>query len=188
MFVPGGILMRGADAGNGIGSEAAMRWHLIHTKPRLERCALENLERQGYACYLPLISVEKLRRRTLLLVDEPLFPRYLFIRLGMDHLAKSWGPIRSTRGVSRLVSFGAEPARVADELIAFLQEKEAARRAEPERLFAPGDSVRLQEGPFVGMEGIYQMTDGERRAMVLIDFLNKPLAVRVAPTGLCKID
>ncbi|MDR0735595.1 MAG: hypothetical protein LBF51_01965, partial [Zoogloeaceae bacterium] len=31
-----------------------MHWHLIHTKIRLERRALENLERQGYECYLPL--------------------------------------------------------------------------------------------------------------------------------------
>jgi hypothetical protein len=25
-----------------------MHWYLVHTKPRRERCALENLQRQGY--------------------------------------------------------------------------------------------------------------------------------------------
>jgi transcriptional antiterminator RfaH len=165
----------------------AMRWYLIHTKPRQEKCALQNLERQGYPCYLPLIPSEKLRRRTLALVDEPLFPRYLFIHLGLDHSAKSWGPIRSTRGVTRLVSFGAEPARVEDALIAFLQERETALQTEPERLFTPGEPVRLQEGPFSGIEGVYQMADGEHRVMVLIDFLSKPLTVRVSPAGLRKM-
>ncbi|MDR1349182.1 MAG: transcription/translation regulatory transformer protein RfaH [Zoogloeaceae bacterium] len=162
------------------------RWYLIYSKLRQEKCALENLERQGYVGYLPFIPVEKLRQGTLTLVDEPLFPRYLFIHLGLDHSAKSWGPIRSTRGVTRLVCFGMEPAKVEDDLIAFLKKKEAALRAEPERLFVPGDPVRLQEGPFFGIEGIYQMTDGERRALVLIDFLSKPLTVRVSPAGLCK--
>ncbi|MDP3335894.1 MAG: transcription termination/antitermination NusG family protein, partial [Rhodoferax sp.] len=30
-----------------------MNWYLIHTKPRLEKCALENLQNQGYTCFLP---------------------------------------------------------------------------------------------------------------------------------------
>ena len=56
-------------------------WYLIHTKIRQERVALENLERQGFESFLPLIRVEKLRRSALVVVEEPLVPRYLFIRL-----------------------------------------------------------------------------------------------------------
>ena len=37
-------------------------WYLIHTKVRQERCAQDNLERQGYTCFLPQIRAEKLRR------------------------------------------------------------------------------------------------------------------------------
>ena len=94
-----------------------MHWYLVHTKPRQEKCALENLHRQGYQCYLPTIPAEKLRQGLLTVADEPLFPRYLFIRLGQGDTAKSWAPIRSTKGVSRLVSFGVEPAKVADNLV-----------------------------------------------------------------------
>jgi transcriptional antiterminator RfaH len=39
--------------------------------------------------------------------------------------------------------------------------------------------VRLTEAPFAGIEGIYQMADGERRVMVLIEILSKPVAVCV---------
>lgn len=56
-------------------------WYLIHSKPRQEDLALDNLQRQGYECYLPLISIEKLRRKLLVPADEPLFSRYFFIRL-----------------------------------------------------------------------------------------------------------
>ena len=31
------------------------------------------------------------------------------------------------------------------------------------------------------------MADGERRVMVLIEILSKPVAVRVAPASLCKV-
>ena len=163
-----------------------MHWYLVHTKPRQEKCALDNLHRQGYQCYLPTLPSEKLRQGLLTVSDAPLFPRYLFIRLGMGDTAKSWAPIRSTKGVSRLVSFGIEPAQVDDGLIELLRTQEALVQTDPARLFKPGERVRLTEAPFAGIEGIYQMADGERRVMVLIEILSKPVAVRVAPASLRK--
>jgi len=118
--------------------------------------------------------------------DEPLFPRYLFIRLGHRDSAKSWAPIRSTKGVSRLVSFGIEPARVDDGLIELLRMQEASVQTEPERLFNPGERVRLIDGAFAGIEGIYKMTDRESRVMVLIEILSKPVVIRTAPGSLRK--
>jgi transcriptional antiterminator RfaH len=167
--------------------DAAMHWYLVHTKPRQETHALENLERQGYQCYLPTLLSEKLRRGALAVEDEPLFPRYLFIRLGQDNSAKSWAPIRSTKGVSRLVCFGVAPAKVDDGLIELLRAQEASMRGEPQRLFKPGERVLLTETPFAGIEGIYQMTDGERRAMVLIEIMSKMVAVRTSPSSLRKV-
>ncbi len=163
-----------------------MHWYLVHTKPRQEKCALDNLHQQGYQCYLPTILAEKLHQGLLTIAEEPLFPRYLFIRLGRGDSAKSWTPIRSTKGVSRLVSFGIEPARVDDGLIELLRMQEASVRAEPEPFFKPGERVRLTQAPFAGIEGIYQMADSERRVMVLIEILSKPVAVRVAPASLRK--
>jgi transcriptional antiterminator RfaH len=163
----------------------AMNWYLIHTKPRQEKCALLNLEQQGYECYLPLLPSEKLRRDTLAVADEPLFPRYLFIRLNKGEPAKSWSPIRSTRGVSRLVSFGAEPAKVDDRLVETLRARE--NTFQPQRLFTPGERVTLTDGAFAGIEAVYQMADGENRAMVLIELLSKPVRMRVAPASLRKV-
>ncbi len=70
-----------------------MHWYLVHTKPRQEKCALENLERQGFQCYLPTFSAEKLRRGVIVVADEVLFPRYLFIRLGLGVSTQSWAPM-----------------------------------------------------------------------------------------------
>jgi transcriptional antiterminator RfaH len=97
-----------------------------------------------------------------------MFSRYLFIRLDTEQT--NWSPIRSTMGVSRLVSFGNRPAAVADELIQALQT--LPQRA-PERLFQLGQSIKIVSGPLKGIEGIFQQADGEHRAMVLIDLMNK---------------
>lgn len=165
-------------------------WYVAYTKPKQEKCALENLERQGYECYLPMLPVEKIARGALSVLEEPLFPRYLFIRqvdrAESGQAARSWVPIRSTKGVSRLVSFGSEPARVSDDLVAFLRSQQDVVTQAPRRLFNAGDRVQMTEGAFAGIEGIYQMADSERRAMVLIELLSKPVTVRVSPATLRK--
>lgn len=164
-----------------------MGWYLIHTKPRQEKCALQNLEQQGYVCYLPLLRVEKLHQNSLEVTEEPLFPRYLFSRLDTGNFAKSWSPIRSTKGVSRLVSFGSEPAKVDDRLIEMLQVQERAIAIQPQRLFASGERVRLTDGVFAGIEGVYQMANGKSRVIVLIELLSKSVQLSVSPANLRKI-
>jgi transcriptional antiterminator RfaH len=165
-----------------------MDWYLVHTKPRQEKQALQHLQQQGYECYLPLLPVEKLSQGAITVAPEPLFPRYLFIHLGHESHTKSWGPIRSTRGVSRLVFFGHEPAKVHVELIEQLRQYEAMmQQAEPQALFNPGQRVRLMGTPFAGLEGIYQMAEGERRVLVLIEMMSKPVTLRIMPTALRKL-
>ena len=164
-----------------------MHWYLVQTKPRQEQCALDNLQRQGYECYLPTLRAEKIRQGAGAVVAEPLFPRYLFIRLSQENSAPSWAPIRSTKGVTRLVSFGVEPAKVADSLVQAVRAQEANAQSQPAPLFQPGDRVRLTEAPFAGIEGIYQMAEGERRVMVLIELMSRPVRVPVAPASLRQV-
>ena len=165
---------------------ATSAWFLVRSKPRQEAVALANLARQGFESYLPLFSTEKLVRRKSTVVQEPMFARYLFVRLDTTGQGQSWSPIRSTVGVSELVCFGSRPARVDDALIATLREREAAQQASPTTLFAHGGSVRITEGAFAGLEAIYQMNDAEGRAMVLLDLLSKPVAMTIDAASLRK--
>jgi transcriptional antiterminator RfaH len=161
-------------------------WYLIHTKIRQERVALENLERQGFECFLPLIRAEKLRRGSLQIIQEALFPRYLFIRLGTGLESQSWAPIRSTLGVGRLVTFGQIPAKIDDELIAAMQSQSEGSEVVL-RHFEPGEQVVVTDGPFVGVEAIYQMADGEGRVMLLLNILSKQVKMTVSPASVRKI-
>ena len=152
-----------------------MHWYLVHTKPRQEKCALENLMRQGFQCYLPTLPSEKLRQGVLTVADEPLFPRYLFVWLEAGQ--NKWPVIRSTRGVVRLVEFGGQPARVSTALIDALKEQPAPSKP----LFEPGDHLKVVEGPFTGIQAellrVYEMPDGEARVMVLMEIMSRPQQV-----------
>lgn len=164
-----------------------MYWYVIHTKPRQEQRALLNLEQQGYECYLPVLAIEKLHQGVLSVAVEPLFSRYLFIRLDVSQSGKSWSPIRSTKGVSHLVTFGKEYAKVDEKLIDALRSQGDVLYNQPQRLFAEGERVMVTDGPFAGIEAIYQMSDGESRAMVLIELLSKPTQLKISPANLSKI-
>ena len=168
-------------------TKPTMHWYVIHTKPRQEQRALLNLQQQGYSCYLPLLAIEKLRHGALTVVHEPLFSRYLFIELDTSQAGPSWGPIRSTLGVSRLVTFGMEPATISAELIEQLRTFNQTARSTPERMFRQGDLVQIKYGPFAGVEGIYQLDDGDRRAMVLIELLSKASSLAISPGSLRKL-
>ena len=156
-----------------------MNWYVVHTKPRQESRALLNLERQGYDCFLPTITKKKVGQTALELVTEPLFSRYLFISLDTDLHSKSWSPIRSTLGVSKLVTFGSEPAKVHGHLIRQLKNLELDLNSKPQSPFQTGDRVTIRDGAFAGIEAIYQMDDGEARAMVLIELLHRPTRMAI---------
>lgn len=158
-------------------TSATTAWYLVHTKPRQEDVALANLQRQGYQCYLPQMRIERIRRRKAEIATEPMFPRYLFIRLDSSDQGKSWSPIRSTLGVNQLVHFGARAAKVEDALVELLRQREQTMPLDP--MFHSGDSVIITDGPFAGIEAIYQTADAERRAFILLEILSKPVSMQI---------
>ena len=50
---------------------------MVHTKPRAEARAFENLERQGFEVFLPMITLQKVRRAKLANVSVPLLLKEL---------------------------------------------------------------------------------------------------------------
>jgi len=161
-------------------------WYVVHTKPRQELLALENLESQGYCCYLPQLKLKKPKARKLIVIDEPMFPRYLFI--GADALFEKKGTsfIRSTKGVHELVRFGTEPAEIKFELLKGIFDREQQQHSSPIDPFKAGDCVRVVDGPLAGIETIYQAETGEERSMILLKLLNRPLQVQIATAQLRK--
>ncbi len=165
-------------------SPATLSWYVVHTKIHQEALAMTNLNRQGFECYIPMIKMEKLRRHKATLVEEPMFPRYLFIRLDTSGSGPSWSPIRSTLGVSQLVRFGGQPAVVDSKLIELLRTREQV--GQPERLFKSGEKVVVADGPFAGIEAIFKTADAESRSMILLEMLSKPVAMRIETASLRK--
>jgi len=155
-------------------------WYLIYTKAKQEAVALKHLDQQAYRVYLPTHHARRRLRTQYTFVTEPLFPRYLFIALNTE--TDNWGPIRSTRGVAKLIRFGGIPAKVPTELVELLKEQEMDRLQDGVSLpqFKKGDRVQIMEGVMAGYEGIFDAKTGTKRAAVLLGIADRYTRVQVS--------
>jgi transcriptional antiterminator RfaH len=164
-------------------------WLLLQVKPRQELRALENLERQKGDCYCPQIQVDKLSRGKRIQVEETLFPGYLFINAQPEHNGLTYTSIRSSRGVSKIVCFGAEPIKIPEALIQQLKLREqgGVTYAKAGGLPQSGDKIDILEGPFEGLQAVYSRTDGRQRSIVLINLLHQKTPLSLANTQIKKL-
>lgn len=156
------------------------RWYLVQCKPKQDFRALENLKLLGYECLLPTVEAERISRGKWLVQVEPLFPGYLFIEL--DVLYDNWMPIRSTRGVCRIVRFGEKPLPVPIEIIRFLHYQRSPMR----QVLQPGDRVIVDWEGTKGIEAVFLTKEGIERSLILLKILQRELQISV-PTRKLKL-
>ena len=165
------------------GMDDQPHWYVIHCKGGESFRAAEHLANQGYAIFHPVLKVQKKRGGKLVWLDEPLFPHYLFIHL--DRVASNWRPIRSTRGVLRIVTFGQHPLPVDDELIATLRNHATASEENSVNVyFKAGENVEITDGPFKNLQAVFANHKGEERAIVLLNLLNRQQRLEIPVTSL----
>ncbi|MEH6388820.1 MAG: transcription/translation regulatory transformer protein RfaH [Pseudomonas profundi] len=152
-----------------------LQWYVVQCKARQEARAEDNLRNQHIPCYRPVRTVEAIRHGKRVLIEEALFPGYVFVHL--CRLTDSWHTIRSTRGVLRLVAFADTPVPVASGLIDQIKQRLAATTDHP--LFEPGSPVTLTEGPFKDLDAIFSKADGEERVIILLNVLQRQQTLSV---------
>ena len=147
-------------------------WFAVATKPRSEAIANEHLTRQGYECLLPRLRRVRRSAGGLKNLVECLFPNYIFLQADTDHT--SLAPVRSTRGALGLVRFGGVPAEIPSAVIDNIRSRMDAHdgfvRLDAPDLH-PGQKVRLTDGPFSGLDGVFVLHEGMERVRVLLEFL-----------------
>lgn len=160
--------------------ESGPRWYVVQTHANAEAKATSNLERQGFAVYLPRYLKRRSHARRVDAVARPLFPRYLFVAI--DLATQGWRSIQSTLGVSHLVCWGGQPASVADGVIDALKAREdeagfvkLSRRPD----FLPGDRVRVIEGAFADSLALVEGVSDRDRVAILLDMLGRKVRVLV---------
>lgn len=162
---------------------AQSTWYLVYSKPRQEFIAAEQLNRQGYVTYLPVCEHRTRTGRKaspeLQGAAEPMFPRYVFVQTGRAQ--QSLSPVRSTRGVCTLVSFGFGPVTVSPDVIEHVRHVEALRASVDQLNLPPmtvGQQVRLRHESLQALQGLVTAVAGER-VTLLLNILGRDKCLKV---------
>lgn len=157
-----------------------MPWIVVRTQSRKEAWAKQNIERQNAECYVPRLSE-----------TEAMFPGYIFARTETG----IWRFLQGTYGVMSIVMQGDGPAPLDPAEIALLRSLEREGFVElPEwhyaqdALFRAGDSVRVSEGPFIGLKGVVEGMSPHERVYVLLDMLGRKTPVELSTEALERVD
>lgn len=154
-------------------------WYSARTKPKHEHIAAANVRRNLLLpVFFPRLRLEKMTRRGIVRVSEPLFPCYIFIRCVVEDRVNE---IQHLSGISRLVQFGGKFPQVADAIIEELQawfNQDEVMAVESQ--LAPGDEVTVAAGAFAGMTAqVLKSLPAKKRVQILLEILGRPTTVEV---------
>ena len=153
-------------------------WYLAQLKPNSVKIAERNLKRQGFQTFLPVEEVTKRAKSKFVTAEQPMFPGYIFV--AFDTATGGWRAINSTNGITRLVSFGKDPAQVPLDIISGLMLRcDAKGKLLPPKLLKPGDQVTLTHGPFADFVAEVEKIEPDRRVWVLLDIMGGKTRVAV---------
>lgn len=158
-------------------------WYVAQTQYAQEKRAQQHLDNQGVTCFLPLYTAQIITPMLLLgkpqtkaVSPQALFPGYIFIRFDPEVIHTT--TIKSTRGVSSLISFGGMPSVVPDEVIERLKSHDCLSPMPDAPVH--GDRVEVLSGVFEGLEAVWDEPNGARRAMLMLTLMNQVVRVPVS--------
>ena len=150
--------------------DSVIAWYVLRTKPRSDRIAFENLEKNGYNVFFPEIDIPitgQMYKRT------PLFPGYLFIRLDPQ---KSWPLVELIPGVLGWLRSDGKIPSIGDEVISELR-KRVKFIADDGGLwtkFKPGQIVRVVSGKLEGLARVVEEPRSpESKVRVLLEIMGR---------------
>jgi len=166
--------------------EPGLRWYAIQIKVNRERDVERRLTDLGLEVFQPWMRARRRIGSKFHWVNVPLFPGYVFCRLDMVLSGKA---ARYSPGVKDFLTFGSRLAEVGEDIIRALRERcpDGVAQIDPVKA-KPGDTVRINEGPFSGLEAIFeQKLKGAERVAVLLDILGRQTRIVLPSETIVKI-
>jgi transcriptional antiterminator RfaH len=158
--------------------EDQQRWVAVNTHANREQFAVDNLARQAFTTYCPLITKRVRHARQARDVLRPLFPGYVFVEV--DPNPQQWRPILSTFGVRSLVRSGTQLSFLPTAFIAELKLRVSAGVSSPAApQYNLGQRVRIAGGAFEGLVVTIVAMDEKDRLVVLMDLLKQTVTVKL---------
>ena len=159
------------------------QWYTLHTKPNSEYQVVAALNQRQIETYLPEVEISKPRQAR---SRTPFFPCYLFVWADLG--AMSLSQLQWTPGLRRIVAFGGRAVPLPDQVIDLIRRRLGEIEVAggwSDQPFNPGDRVQIMDGPFKGLQAIFEgsASPGER-VQVFLEILGRLSRAQVSVTDL----
>jgi transcription antitermination factor NusG len=164
----------------------AKQWFAAYTICRHEKKVASHFESRTLEHYLPLYrSQRRWKDGSKGFVERPLFPGYVFVRIGPDQRV----PVLEVPGVLSIVGkSGSQPTPLAEFEIETLRSALDPLRVEPYQRLAAGRRVRILGGALSGIEGTVVRHKNSFRVVITLQLIMQSIAVEVNADDLEPID
>ena len=177
------IVIASLKEANPAGSQ--MFWYAAYTASRHEKTVAEHLRQRDVECFLPLYETVHRWRNGRHRVQLPLFPSYVFVRMGVSQKLR----VLQVPGLVQLVTFQGHPAALPDSEIATLRGALASGvLAQPYRYLSVGSKVEICRGPLQGMRGILLRHQGQFRVVLSVEMIMRSIVVEVDASDVVAVD
>jgi len=154
------------------------RWYVLHTHSHCEQRVASELSMRRFETYLPVFREQHQWKDRKKLVELPLFPGYVFVRL-LDSAATRL-EVRKVDKVVRILGQGDSIEPVAAEEIDGLKRLTAASaRCLAHPLLREGAWVRVRRGALEGLEGLLISIKSQTRLVVSITLLSQSVSAEI---------
>ncbi len=151
-------------------------WFALQVVPKHEKSVDNILEHRGYNHFLPTHCVRRRWSDRVKVVEQPLFPGYVFCR-SQSNLMEV---IRGSPGIIRIVAFGGRPHPVPDKEIEALQQIVRGKREYSAFPYLNvGQKVRVISGPLTGISGTIRRFKNHDRLVISLDVIMKSVSVEI---------
>ncbi len=164
------------------------QWYTVLTKSRFENVVHTGIANKSIDVFFPKIKVRSRRKDRKMMIEVPLFPGYLFVRISLDPAEQL--AVLKTTGAVRLLGYNSGPVFVPKEQIESLKIITSSGHdiltGSQNRLKA-GEPVMVVNGPFSGVQGEFVRYKGKKRVIINIDTLGQFAGVEIDEADLEKL-
>lgn len=150
-------------------------WYAAQVGVNQEKQVTGRLQDKRIESFLPLYKQVRRRTDRKVVLEMPLFPGYVFVRIALRDRLKVQGDPR----VVRMVGFGPTPVAIPDQDIDILRVGLVQGQVVPHPYLQVGRRVRVVAGPFDGLEGILVRRKSSLRIVVSIHTILRSFTVEV---------
>jgi transcription antitermination factor NusG len=155
------------------------RWFAVQTWPRFEKKVMSEMERRDVETFLPLFSSTRKWSDRRQIVQLPLFPGYVFVKVAAVPSARL--PVLRANGVVGFVGARGTGIPIQDseiDSVRLLLARGVALQQHP--FLNVGQRVRVRGGSLDAVEGILVAKNDDFSLVVSIEIIQRSISVRIS--------